>query len=316
MCVVGAGISGIACARALSAAGAQVVVLERGRVPGGRMASRTVHGRPVDTGAAYLTASEGSPFADVMADWVERDLARPWTDAFSTHDGELAGPKQGPLRYGAAGGLRSLVVDLARDLDVRLQTTVTTVTGSDRPMDDRPTVDGEAYDAVVLAMPDPQAERLLGAGLDAELEAVVGRAWQPQLALLAGWGSRWWDVDGVFVNDSDVLSFLADDGARRGDGAPVLVAHSTPAFGAPHLAEPEAGGPAMVAAVRDLLDLPVPTWWQVHRWGFAKPAEPRALPFHLGIARIGLCGDGWGASKVQTAWTSGDALGRELLTRP
>ena len=56
--VVGAGIAGIACARELAVAGVEVRVLERARVVGGRMASRHLHGRPVDLGAAYFTASD------------------------------------------------------------------------------------------------------------------------------------------------------------------------------------------------------------------------------------------------------------------
>ena len=49
--VVGAGISGVAAARELRDAGLPVVVLDRGRRIGGRMASRTIDGRPVDIGA-------------------------------------------------------------------------------------------------------------------------------------------------------------------------------------------------------------------------------------------------------------------------
>ena len=53
--VVGAGISGVACARRLAAAGIPVELRERSHVPGGRMASRTLAGRRVDLGASYLT---------------------------------------------------------------------------------------------------------------------------------------------------------------------------------------------------------------------------------------------------------------------
>ena len=57
--VVGGGISGIACASALSEAGLDVAVRDRGRVLGGRMMSRTLRdtgtrfdGRVVDIGAS------------------------------------------------------------------------------------------------------------------------------------------------------------------------------------------------------------------------------------------------------------------------
>ncbi|GMA88848.1 hypothetical protein GCM10025868_40980 [Angustibacter aerolatus] len=56
--VVGAGISGVTCARELDRAGLPVRVLDRGRRIGGRMALQRTGSRVVDTGASYLTASD------------------------------------------------------------------------------------------------------------------------------------------------------------------------------------------------------------------------------------------------------------------
>ena len=307
--VVGAGIAGAACARALRGAGVDVEVLDRGRVPGGRMASRALGGRRVDLGASYLTA-RSEDFVAVVDDWVARGLAHPWTSTFHVASGTAVGePKEGPLRYGTPGGLRSLVVDLLDGTPVQQGVDVAAV-GSG------PTVDGRAYDAVVLAMPDPQAERLLDASLAGELAAVRGRAWEPVLALAAGFATRTWDLDGCFVEDDDVLGWVADDGRRRGDGAPVLVAHSTSAFAAGRLVDPPGAAPAMVAAVSRLLGVTAaPEWTFVQRWSLARPAAPRDEPFHLGEAGVGLCGDGWGSPRVETAWTSGHLLGTELARR-
>ncbi|SCX38997.1 hypothetical protein SAMN03159343_0559 [Klenkia marina] len=305
--VIGAGIAGLAAARALHHADRAVQVLDRGHRPGGRMSGRELHGRVVDLGASYLTATPGSDFAAVVADWVDRGLAREWTDTFA-----VAGPegiterKTGPMRYGARNGLRSLVADLARGLDLRTGHAVQSVT-------DGPAVDGDPVDAVVLALPDPQARRLLPVGSPAE-RVLDPRGWQATLAVAVGFSTRTWDADlhGVFVHDHPTLEWVADDGARRGDGAAVLVAHTTPGFAAAHLSDPAAADPAVVAAVRELLDLPEPDWTHVHRWTFAKPVDPRSAPFHLRDG-IGLCGDGWSApSKVESAWTSGHLLGTEL----
>ncbi|MBJ7450701.1 MAG: NAD(P)-binding protein [Blastococcus sp.] len=306
--IVGAGIAGLACAHALREAGREVVVLDRGLAPGGRLSSRTVRGRPVDLGASYLTAGEGSPFAGVVADWVRRGLAHPWTDTFS-----VVGPdgfrerKSGPLRYGAAGGLRSLATDLLGGLTVQPGTTVRAVTAG-------PAVDGRPVPAVALAMPGPQAARLLDPSGPAA--ALAGtEAWDPVLAVVLGWPERQWpaDLHGAFVHDDPAVEWIADDGDRRGDAAPVLVAHSTSALATRHLEDPAAAVPAVVAAVRAALGIDEePAWTEVQRWTFARPAAAREEPFGL-VDGIGLCGDGWHApAKVESAWSSGTALGRAL----
>lgn len=306
--VVGAGISGVAAARALTDAGLDVVVLDRGRRVGGRMASRRTDGRMVDTGASYFTVSDDR-FRGVVERWREGHLAREWTDTFSVSDDGDLSPKSGPVRWAAPGGLRSLVEDLASGLDVR-ETTVEHVTTG-------PSVDGLAAAAVVLAMPDPQAARLLDPAY-AAVRAALTDPFEPVLALTATWPERTWpDVDGAFVSDDPVISWVADDGRRRGDGAPVLVTHSTPDFAAEHLAAPqEAAGP-MSAALRDALGIATePTSTHVHRWTFGKPSGKREEPFFLDDALVGVCGDAWSDKpRVESAYLSGRALGEALVER-
>lgn len=307
--VVGGGIAGVACARALQQAGQQVVVLDRGRVPGGRMASRalpTRDDRRVDTGASYFTVRDPG-FQAVVDDWAARGLARPWTDTFAVlRDGVVVERKTGPVRWSAPGGLRSLVEDLAQGLEVKGERHVRSVQAG--------LVDGDPTDAVVLAMPDPQALEVLDASLGDERAALTGRSWDPVLALVARWPARTWDWDGAFVHGSDVVEWVADDGSRRGDGAPVLVAHSTPSFAATRLVDPPAAATELVAGVRAATGLGEPEQVQhVQRWTFAKPVGTREAAFFLGPARVGLCGDGWGASKVEAAWASGTALAQDLL---
>ncbi|WP_346621620.1 hypothetical protein [Blastococcus montanus] len=177
-----------------------------------------------------------------------------------------------------------------------------------------PAVDGRAVPAAVLAMPGPQAARLLDpAGPAGRL--ATAEAWQPALAVVLGWAGRRWpaDLHGAFVHDDPAVEWIADDGDRRGDAAPVLVAHTTAGLAAEHLERPAAALPAVVAAVRSALGIDVdPEWTAVHRWTFARPASPRDEPYGL-VDGTGLCGDGWHApAKVEGAWSSGAALGHAL----
>lgn len=307
--VIGAGISGVACARVLVDAGHRVEVLDQGWRPGGRMALKRHGERPADIGASYFTVSDPG-FEAVVTDWERRGLARPWTDTFATWSPSGAGTTTGPMRWAAPAGLRRLVDDLAGGLSVAGSTEVQSV----RIDDDGPRVDGRPYDAVVLALPDPTARRLLGPEL-AELSARLDDPYEPVLALLTRFSERCWaDLDGMFVNEHPVISWIADDGRRRGDDAPVLVAHATPEFAEPLLATPADGAERMVAAVREVLDLTdEPAESLVHRWTFARPAQTRDESFALDPRGVGACGDSWSPRpSVQAAWLSGRRLGKEL----
>lgn len=314
--VVGAGIAGLACARALTAAGVPVRVLERSRVPGGRLASKRFDGRPTDLGAAYFTVSDPD-FGEVVRQWAAEGLARPWTQTLRVYDRDGEHASTGPLRWAAPGGLRALAERLADGLPLSLQRPVSSVGPG-------PVVDGEPADAVVLAMPGPQARRLVDPRLTGVLRAAEDQRWSPTLATVLWYPRRCWsDFAGAFVNDHPVLVNVCDDGDRRGDGAPVLVAHCTAAFARRHLDDPAAAGDPVQAAVRELLGLPEPAARvHVHRWRFAQPQpaadDPApAAPYHLdAVERVALVGDAFGSPKVQTAWRSGHLLGQALAAGP
>jgi phytoene desaturase len=74
--VVGAGLSGLACALHLAAAGRQVTIVERAPVPGGRAGRLALGGYEFDTGPTVLTMPEliAEPLAAVgedLSDWLE-----------------------------------------------------------------------------------------------------------------------------------------------------------------------------------------------------------------------------------------------------
>jgi predicted NAD/FAD-dependent oxidoreductase len=246
-------------------------------------------------GAAYFTVKDPA-FATVADGWIDRGLAHRWTDTFDVVSSEGRDVTTGPMRFATSGGLRSLVRDLLPD-DVRFE----------RPID---SLDELSHDAVVLAMPDPQAARLAP-------DACDWVDFEPVIAVAAGWTERRWAVaDAAFVNDDPDVSFIGDDGARRGDGAAVLVAHATAARARAHLDRPEdAVAPVLAALDRTLGVSEKPVWTHVHRWTFAKPAGTHGQAEFALIDRprlVGVCGDAWcptGAPRVESAWLSGRRLG-------
>jgi predicted NAD/FAD-dependent oxidoreductase len=317
--VVGGGISGVACAAALARSGIEVVLLDRGRRLAGRMASRTLRGtgtpadgRVVDIGASYFTARDPD-FVAVVDDLVDRGVVRPWTDSF-----HVAGPtgieavRSGPVRYGAPGGLRSVVEAMAAmspSVDVTLAHEVGSVVVADGTV----SVDGRPSDAVAICAPHPQAVRIADVLPESHL------TWEPVIAVTCVFDRRHWiELDGVFVNDDPVLTWIADDGSRRGDDAPVLVAHVNPVLAARHLDDPASVAPLAVAAIQRVLGIDAyPDWVDCHRWTFAKPMSASDEPFWLhDEVNLGMAGDAWsGGPRVEAAWLSGHRLGDALAAR-
>ena len=304
--VVGGGISGAACANALAAAGVDVVLRDRGRRLGGRMASRTLRGtgtahdgRPVDIGASYFTARDPEFVAQVDR-WRSEGVVREWTDSFHVAGPEgIEGVRSGPMRFAAPRGLRTVVESM---IDARVEV---------RSGDDVTELPSDA--PVALCMPVPQARRLD----DRIPESSI--TWEPVIAVTCVFDERsWLDLDGVFVNDDPVLTWIADDGRRRGDDAPVLVAHVHPVLSAGHLAEPAGVVPQAVAGVRRVLGIgDYPAWVDAHRWTYAKPLTAHEDPFWLSPdGLVGVAGDVWAdGPRVEAAWLSGTALGRALASR-
>jgi predicted NAD/FAD-dependent oxidoreductase len=300
--VVGAGLSGAACAHALRERGVAVDVIDRGRAPGGRMASPMLHDRRVDVGAAYFTVKEPE-FAAVVERWTADGLVRDWTDTFDVFSSDGHARTSGPMRYAAPDGLRALVRASLPD-DVRTDHSVGALAELD-------------HDAVVLAMPDPQAARLAP-------DAVDWVDYEPVIAVVGGWDRRCWPVtDAAFVNDDADVTMVADDGSRRGDGAAVLVAHASAERASAHLENPDdAVGPVLAALAR-IMDLTTaPEWTHAHRWTFAKPVGTHGDDAFglttLADRPLGLCGDAWcpsGAPRIESAWLSGHRLGGALAAR-
>jgi renalase len=330
--VIGAGLSGSACAARLHRAGAQVTLLDKSRGLGGRMSTRRTryadaagveHTAEFDHGAQHFSAHSPA-FQAALADAEAAGSAARWT--MRDRDGHtttrwVATPQMPALS-------RHLVADLSAQRPPRLGHAVTALRREGAvwhlTLDD-----GSAlgpFDRVVLAIPPAQAAVLL---------AEVAPTWAATLAaadLLPCWTLMAvtpaidlpWDAT---APTEGPLAWIARNDRKPGRSAPAgsatWVAQATADWTRAHLKDDAA---SVTTALQQALathiappGAPAAIDWQhsaVHRWLYALPAaQGDTAPGALWDAALGLgvCGDHLGGGQVEAAWQSGEQLAVAVL---
>ena len=328
--VVGAGISGLACARVLAEQGVEVTLFDKGRGPGGRLATRRAEGFSFDHGAQFFTAKDPG-FARRVRSWLEQGVVAPWSpreveiSLGPAGRGQRVRPREHP-RYVAQPGMSALARHLAEGLDLRqgirveaasraqdgLWLTCASAAAADSTAREGP------FDAVALALPAPQAAPLVEALAPALLPEVLRARLTPCHALLAGWDAPLAvEFDAATVLGSP-LAWAARSASKPGrGGSEGWVAHASAAWSEAHLERPAAElVPLLAAALSEALGapLPAPRFLEAHRWRYALAAVPLASGCLFDpAAMVGACGDWCNGPRVESAWLSGVALAGRLL---
>lgn len=314
--VVGAGMAGLLCARTLADHRFTVHVFDKARAPGGRMATRRDGELAFDHGAQYFIARDPR-FRRYVDSWCSDGVVSEWTGRLGVlQAGEITAKKDGHQRFVGTPGMSAVTRHLARSLEVRCGVRVDEARRREGRWQLRSDGGDDlgSYDALVLAVPAPQAVPLLGdAPQLAARAAAVSSA--PCWAVLVAFAEPVdLQLDGAFIQGSP-LSWAARDSSkagRPGQRGERWVLHAGPAWSASHL-EKE---PAQIAAellgafaVAIAKPLPPAASTAAHRWRYALTETPADLPCLYDPAlRIGACGDWCGGARVESAFLSGMAM--------
>lgn len=350
--VIGAGVAGSECARSLHGAGADVVLFDKGRGPGGRCSTRRVLTNGVevsfDHGAQYFTIRDESNAA-LVEDWIRAGAVARWRALIGTLErGTLAAegrdregsfgsgtdnssPAPPPIRYVGTPGMSAIVKALQRDLDVRFGCRIRHIEadGSSWRLRAGPGQDPDhRFDAVVVTAPPAQAAELLQPAAP-RLAAQVGTArLAPCWATMVHFDDRVRfagphtlteaavaEVGGLFVRDSP-LSWVASQRTKPGRAdVEHWVLHASAEWSAAHLEQdPAEVGRLMLEAFEDATQTtpPVVLHQTSHRWRYASVATPGHTPFLWSDRRIAVCGDWCVGGRVEGAILSGRALAEHL----
>ncbi len=177
--IIGAGISGLTAGRLLARAGHEVTIFEKSKGFGGRMATRYAgkdNQTRLDHGLSYFEA-ESSEFREFAAELLEKKLIKSWGDKFFVYDGDKLYDKNpndpGKSFYTSVDGMNSIGKYLSRWVDVQTGNKVGGLTyfGGNRTRK-RPWIINFtssatfSADAVIIALPAPQAYGILSTTID------------------------------------------------------------------------------------------------------------------------------------------------------
>lgn len=315
--IIGAGLAGLSCAKALTQQGHHVQIFEKSRGVGGRMSTRSFETWACDHGAQYFTAKDPA-FVQQVQVWQDAGAAALWDaqiTSFESSGWQAIKPSTG--RFVGTPSMTAPAKHLAKDLTIHFSTTI-----------DQLVRDGQKwtlhcketglldmrFDTVLLAIPSKQAEPLVQSHSTPLYGRCRDAVMAPCWALMVYASERLaLDFDAAFINQG-IFSWIARSSSKpsRVSGEAWL-AHATPEWSVAHdnITKDEAA-PLLTTAFEGLTGYR-PVTYQTHLWRFAR----------LGIAtqhghmfdetlQLGLCGDWTSTEKVEGAWLSGQALAQDI----
>jgi renalase len=321
--VIGAGISGLACATKLQNAGLDVTVFEKSRGVSGRMSTRVNEGWQCDHGAQYFTASNAQFAAEVQR-WHAAGVAKLWQPRLQMFDGTKFTEKTSLKdRYMGVPRQTSPAKFLAQNLNLLASTTINKVELINNQWQLSSKEQGafnHVFDALILAIPAPQAKVILEASAPKLAQVAASVAMQGCWTLMCCFESKLeLPFNGLFVQNS-LLSWVARDSAKPGrilDStaySEIWVLHASSKWSEIHIDEN-----ANIVAEKMITEFiklggSMPQGYATHLWRYAECANYSTL----GCAwdnemQVGLCGDWLNGGKVQGAWLSGQLLAEQLL---
>lgn len=314
--VLGAGLAGLSCAKALQAAGAVVTVYEQGDAAGGRMRARAGKGWQCDVGAQYFTARDPD-FAAVVSTWVAAGVAARWPARIASWDGtEMRASHTALARFVGVPEMAAPARLLAAVLDVRLHAAVRSLQrrgqGWALGVHGAPAL--HVVDTLLLALAAPDAAALL-AGVAPALATIAGDAcMQPAWAVVLRFDARIDPgYDALFVNAGPLRWVARDSSKPARQGAETWLLHATADWSQLHFDATPEDVIAMLLPELAALGLPLPQACDAYRWEVASTDPPLQTGcFWDAQLGLGMCGDWLAGGKVEGAWQSGTALAQRV----
>ena len=308
--VVGAGIAGLMAAQSLVKNGHDVIVVDKGRSPGGRLATRRIDDATLDHGAQFFTVRD-SLFESHVSEWITSGVVTEWCRGFDS----TAQNNDGFPRYRGVRGMTDIAKHLAQGLDIRYNTLAFSIIRGTTSKWQVNIDDGSALaaDAIIVTCPLPQTYALLVTA-DIELPESMRRTeYDRTICLLAVLDKASAVANpGGLQNPDETFSFIADNAIKGISSAVALTLHANPQFSLDHWDD-------QLEDVHQLLLQRAKPWIggatvktsQIKKWRLATPLTIWPERYWANDMIV-LAGDAFGGPKIEGAALSGLAAANYL----
>jgi predicted NAD/FAD-dependent oxidoreductase len=324
--IIGAGISGLAAARELKANGKDVVIYEKSRAVGGRIATRRHENLVFDHGAQNIKSAGTALDAVARAILKEEDFTE-ITAPVCLHDGADILPgdasSNSERKWSYNGGMTRLAKALAAEHEIRFSVRIAQLreTKSHIALHDESGAEVGVADAVIVTAPAGQAADLLQNSellqdATARIKLLRTATYSNCLSIMLHYQmaleAQWYAL--LAQDRTHPLLWLARENAKGRRFVPdragtSLVAQTGPEWSSAHYDDSDESIVAHCGEwIAPLLgkDFRTPHWSSIKRWRYSQPQK--TLDFasvNSSGSRVIICGDATTRGRVPDAFDSG-----------
>lgn len=313
--IIGAGLAGLSAANDLQQAGFQVLVIDKGRGLGGRLAGRRIGDATFDHGAQFMTAREPR-FKAAVADWIAAGVAEQW---YSSYPGQ----PNGHPRYRGVPTMTAVAKHLAIGLDIMRATRVIRVSHQQSSwLADLDNGDRVSANSLLITSPVPQTLELLEevsipADKRVRLERIEYESCIAVMAILDGPTAI--DAPGAIALEEGPIAWISDNLQKGVSKIAAVTIHGSSEFSAQHLdKDPMQIGQQLIDAADLYLGDAQVREYQVHGWRYSKPSTVDPDPCLLlsdgtNLPPLAVAGDAFAGPRFEGAVQSGWAAAKMLI---
>jgi predicted NAD/FAD-dependent oxidoreductase len=326
--IIGAGISGLAAGIELKKSGHEVIIFEKSRGYGGRMATRYAENDKnlkLDHGVPFII-SESDDFGKLIEKLSAKNILKEWKGKliFRDQNGKQKVDNQDIKRFNAPNGMNSIGKFLGNDLDIRFSERIKRLAIDEKQHNWRLISESgiiEKIDALIISAPAPQAVELLstaGKGINAQsmIKELDKVKYAPQFALMLTYNHKDEPDWGMMNVDDEIINFISYESKKRDLDKTAIIVHSTPDFATKYLdKDREKVTDLMLERLISLIGkwADYPEWKQTHLWRYSQTRN--WLPYDFmeisgNDTPLALVGSYMKGKTVESAYLSGLKLAR------